>query len=426
MLQGDIMKDNSEKVSIIIPAYNSEKTIMACYNSILKQTYKNFEVITINDGSTDKSLDIIKEMSEKDNRFIFVDTENGGVSRARNLGVKIATGKYIQFIDADDTIHPTMIEKMVGLIENNNAELAVCRFTHPYFKSYVKNDIYDLTNKRDLLRICQDPFALVVPWNKMWRRDAFTELFDEEVKFSEDELCALANLPNVKRVATTKDVLYNYYIPAPNSPALKNSCIGRIINSVNNLDYHSTFYWLGEKLLTKRKNIIKNAIKNNKLAIKEKEDLCYIKLLDYAFYTLSIYIANNVSQNALVKDFMEMFCDQNFLDAFKAQEKYGFRLKQTSIATRLILVEKFVHLCYKTFKAKKFDKNFKMDYAFMMIFLSLFTEQVGKLDEINLNSIHLLNLQNSSTKEANYIKGILEDDIVLNDNISFPLNYCLA
>lgn len=412
-----------KKISIIIPAYNAEKTLRKCYESILNQSYKNFEVITVNDASPDDTLSVMTEMSKKDSRFISVDMPKGGVSRARNYGLSKATGDYIQFVDADDTLKPDMLEKMVELIEKNDADLAICRFDHPFFKTYFENRIYDLTNPNDLIEICQDPFGLVMPWNKMWKRDKFLVPFDEEVSFSEDELCNLANLPGIKRVATTNEILYDYFIAPIDDPQLLNSCIGRLIKSVESGNDDSSFYWLGSKLLPKRRAFIENAIKENRLSISNADDIIYYKLIDYSIYTLSAYIGMNVSPMALIRDYLNIIDDANFKYGFKVQEKYGFKLREMPLTTKILLTEKFIDLCFKTYREKNNDEKFKISYAYMSIFLSLFAEQVGKLNPVNLNAKLIMDLKNFSTNEANYVKGILENDIILYNYSHIISNY---
>lgn len=106
---------NKEKVSIIVPVYNSENTIRKCVDSILNQTYQNIEILLINDGSTDKSLQVISHLN--DERIIVIDKKNEGVAKTRNLGIKKATGKYIMFIDNDDFIDKDYIEKYYTSIE---------------------------------------------------------------------------------------------------------------------------------------------------------------------------------------------------------------------------------------------------------------------------------------------------------------------
>ncbi|MDO5402824.1 MAG: glycosyltransferase family A protein, partial [Eubacteriales bacterium] len=97
-----------KKISVIVPLYNGEKTIRRCIDSILAQTYSNFEILVINDGSTDKSSEIVSEMMRDDSRIVLVNKSHEGVSAARNIGLLKTTGELLQFIDADDYIEPDM------------------------------------------------------------------------------------------------------------------------------------------------------------------------------------------------------------------------------------------------------------------------------------------------------------------------------
>ena len=102
-----------KKISIIVPVYNLEKYLPRCLNSVCNQTYKNLEIILVDDGSTDKSSDICDNWAKKDSRIIVIHKKNGGVSSARNAGIKKATGEYIHFVDGDDWLELNCYEKIV-------------------------------------------------------------------------------------------------------------------------------------------------------------------------------------------------------------------------------------------------------------------------------------------------------------------------
>lgn len=121
-----MQREQQNKVSIIVPVYNAEQWIGYCLNSIVSQTYRNIEVIVINDGSTDASLAICENYGRIDKRVHVFDIPNGGVGRARNTGIKYATGEYIQFVDSDDVISFEMVEKLVKAIETYHADIAFC------------------------------------------------------------------------------------------------------------------------------------------------------------------------------------------------------------------------------------------------------------------------------------------------------------
>ena len=119
---------NQNKISIIIPTFNAEKTIVKAIDSVLNQTYQNFELIIVNDGSSDKSYEIIEQYAHQDDRIILVNQRNQGVSKARNNGLNIATGSYITFVDSDDYICPDFCSKMIEKIKETNADIIKCTY----------------------------------------------------------------------------------------------------------------------------------------------------------------------------------------------------------------------------------------------------------------------------------------------------------
>lgn len=116
------------KISIIIPAYNEEKNIARCLNSVLAQSFTNFEALCIDDGSTDSTAEIIKSFAEKDERIILLKNPNKGVSSARNFGIENAKGNYIGFVDSDDFIQPQMYEFLYRAVTENNCDFSVCKY----------------------------------------------------------------------------------------------------------------------------------------------------------------------------------------------------------------------------------------------------------------------------------------------------------
>ena len=119
-------------ISIIIPVYNTEKYLRKCLASVCAQTLKDIEIIVVNDGSTDGSLSIIEEYVAKDKRIKLINEENSGQSSARNLGIEIATGQYIGFVDSDDWIEKEMFEKLFAAAEKEKADVAICNFNVVY------------------------------------------------------------------------------------------------------------------------------------------------------------------------------------------------------------------------------------------------------------------------------------------------------
>lgn len=135
----------NKKVSIIIPIYNTEKYLNECIDSVLKQTYKNLEILLINDGSTDNSLSICEKYSESDKRIKVYNKKNGGLSDARNYGIEKAIGDYIFFLDSDDIIQIDTIEIMCNYL-NNNTTMVICEFDRFTYK--VTNCNYNISSHK--------------------------------------------------------------------------------------------------------------------------------------------------------------------------------------------------------------------------------------------------------------------------------------
>ena len=209
---------NNPLVSIIVPVYNVQNSVARCLESICAQTWKNIEIILVNDGSRDESFSVCEQFREKDPRIVLVDKSNSGVSDTRNCGMTLASGKYVQFVDSDDYIEPDFTERLVTAAETNNADLVIA----PYWMvipansckasqalenlqenlgieekrpddvreyGFLPEGIYD----RDTfaLRLMEKPasFFYSVLWNKLYRRDILVDnhlQFTSEVRWAED------------------------------------------------------------------------------------------------------------------------------------------------------------------------------------------------------------------------------------------------
>lgn len=214
------------KVSVIVPIHNAEKTLSRCVESLLAQSYKNLEVILVNDGSTDGSLEICQSFVEIDSRVVIIDKKRSGVSSARNIGLTASTGDFVQFVDADDTIQPNMTEKLVKNIFETNADIVVCGYNRISGKC--------INTKQPKSAIYSDPLAFKdafielyknalfnAPWNKLYRRDKIKTLFDESISIGEDLLFNLAYFSICDKISVISDGLYNYNATSQNSLAGK-------------------------------------------------------------------------------------------------------------------------------------------------------------------------------------------------------------
>ena len=159
------------KVSVIVPIYNVEKYLEKCINSLLSQTLEDIQIILVNDGSKDNSGNITREYEKNNkNRIIYVEKENGGLSDARNYGLKYATGDFIAFLDSDDYIEKNAYEEMYNKAIEENADYVECDFIWEFPNKIRVDKQYPYKNKKEMLS-----FVRVVAWNKLIKRQLITD-----------------------------------------------------------------------------------------------------------------------------------------------------------------------------------------------------------------------------------------------------------
>lgn len=231
-----IKADNKSIVSIIVPVYNCEAFLEDCLGSLVGQTFTNFEVIVIDDGSTDRSKEIILDYSQKDGRILYLEQENSGPSEARNKGVKAASGQYITFVDADDSVSPDYIEKLYNAIVTENCDISICsvfrsgKGKNKYRLKYNKNKIYSSLEEK--IKICDVPNCCYV-WGKMYKREVVENLEFKKGVFFEDVLWLPKALKNSGNLATVSDCVYYYRIN-------KNSIVRTIPNKKKQNDSYNS------------------------------------------------------------------------------------------------------------------------------------------------------------------------------------------
>ncbi len=179
------------EVSIIVPVYNVESYLAMCLDSIINQTYTDIEIICVNDGSTDKSLNILEHYKSLDDRIIILNKENGGLSSARNAGMKVANGNYIMFVDSDDWISSVAVEHLYNNAKKYNSDIVIFDFVSEDFRTKNKlvMTLLEYKGKYDNKPFCledMDPFSYkyipVNTWSKFYKAD----LIKDKVKFYED------------------------------------------------------------------------------------------------------------------------------------------------------------------------------------------------------------------------------------------------
>ena len=226
------------KVSVIVPVYNVEKYLDKCLDSLACQTLKDMEVIIVNDGSPDNSEDIIKKYTKKYKNFKYYKKENGGLSSARNYGIKYASGDYIAFLDSDDYVKSDMYEKMYEKAINGNYDLVVCDIDYLYpdktirVGSGIKGDTTDI--KKTYLTI--HPAA----WNKLFKKDLFNhDVYFKEGVWFEDVEFIYRMLPYIKSIGIVLED-FNQYVQRVGS--ITSSVSPKIYDYISNMNGIIDFY----------------------------------------------------------------------------------------------------------------------------------------------------------------------------------------
>lgn len=276
---------SAPKVSIIIPTFNNEQYLPKCLLSVIKQSLKEIEIIVVNDGSTDNSENILKVFTESDNRFKIINQDkNEGVSAARNIGIEIATGEFISFIDSDDWVDENFIEKLYMAVKENNCDIGAATIIRKrkniqkYRVHYTEEKIVETLE--DKIKICKIPTCCYI-WNKIYKTNFIKNFKFQVGTFFEDILWIPEVLKQSNKLITVPDTNY-YYRVNNNSIVKKTPSNIKQKNSYTAKKYIVKFFEQNNlKLSEKDKDITKRSFYFYKfllLKIKEKQYLntCYL------------------------------------------------------------------------------------------------------------------------------------------------------
>ena len=249
------------RVSIIVPIYNSQNTLEKCIKSLINQTYRNIEIILVNDGSKDNSIKIINDFLKQDNRIILINQENNGVSASRNIGIRVANGEFIAFVDSDDYVDEIFIEKTIEIFNKTSCDVVRNNFRKVYEDGKIMEDklnCEEFFNKKQEISKIKDKLIKNIitgniqsySWLLMIKKDLITKnelYFDEEVAFMEDLIYFLNLINKIESIYFIKDPHYYYY--QNNKSVTKNSS-----NYIKNMDNLLIAYKKIEKIFTKEYN----------------------------------------------------------------------------------------------------------------------------------------------------------------------------
>ncbi len=309
---------NNKLISIIVPVYNTKEYLPKCLDSILSQTYSNIEVIVISDGSTDGSNDVIKEYAKKDKRIVPIFKENSGVAKTRSMGISLAKGDYIGFVDSDDTVEPDMYQILVENMMKYEADISHCGYrllrSDCVVNFYGTNDTLVLKHDDGVKELLSGKRIEPGMCNKLYKAELFNDLdYDREIRINEDFLVNAFLFDKSEKTVFYDVTKYNYFVRSnsashakvnqhklydpikvteyilelfKNSNSLYDSALERYIScNINAYKFTYTNQFDGIK---EYKKYIKNNIKNQRNSFKniskKSRYMCYgIIYFDYVF-----------------------------------------------------------------------------------------------------------------------------------------------
>ena len=244
-------------ISIIVPIYNVRDYVCKCVESIQNQTYKNLEIILVDDGSTDGCEKICDRYAAIDNRVVVIHKVNGGLSDARNCGIDMCHGTLIGFVDGDDWVHPQMYEIMVDKLEKENSDIVTCGFeqyNEESFICHIESEDVNIKNIGGADALIDIETPLVVAWNKLYKRAIFDDLRYPLGRLHEDEFLIHRIFKKCNKITVISRALYFYTIR--NDSIIANMNEKRINDALDALEDRVNFAY-GEKWLVVMPAVIK-------------------------------------------------------------------------------------------------------------------------------------------------------------------------
>lgn len=288
------------KISIIIPAYNVENYIGKTIDSIIKQDFKDIEIIVINDGSIDNTKKVVEKFLQYDNRIKLIDIDNSGVSNARNIGLANSNGKYVMFIDSDDWIAENALSKLWRFSEELDLDIVSFNFYKAYENKIEKirtNEVNEIiTGEQGVKEILINKMSPSV-CDKMIKRDLFNNefRFEKSIKMGEDLLMSIKLCSNAKKIGKLEDAYYYYY--------MRNDSVTHKVNE--------DIYSISDSLL-----FIKEFLEKNDLYLDNYEEYEFLRFMHLYYYRVVV----GDMDDKFHKDFFRKYNDyRNFKNRYYEQ-----------------------------------------------------------------------------------------------------------
>ena len=343
-------------VSIIIPVYNTEKYISECMESVINQTYRNIEIILINDGSTDKSADVCRRYTS-DDRVIFIDRENRGLSQTRKQGIAISKGEYFCNLDSDDCLELSFVEKMLHKAREKNADIVTCArkdFSDSYEKDISLNsgrDVYALTEKE----VSENIYTLHC---ELWLSDSWNKMYKSSfVKLSGVEYCLSNKYNGTDYLFNHLLVLHNPKYAVLNEPLLLHRIVLGSRVHRKNKPLQDGFQTIIELVFEEAKKL------NYPVCIFENYSYCYSSMLDMAYQAILDECETAAEASGRLKEFLkkrkQFESKHKMLSAKKINTPMSTisqRLYYMSMSGNSLLICKWAFLLMKWKRRKKADE----------------------------------------------------------------------
>lgn len=311
------------KVSIIIPVYNTGHYLYKCVDSVLNQTYKDIEVIIIDDGSCEETALICDEIARKDSRIRLIHKQNEGVSITRNAGLSLVTGEYVGFVDSDDWIDVDMFENLIREIEEHNADVAMCDVTTVWDSGMTDKDTFvclpesstllksEITPQRQLELAGSSCRALY----RVRQLKAENIIFPEGIKFSEDRIFNMITLGTAKKFRYIKKSFYNRYMR-------EGSCVNT---------FHEDFVEVTLKVNDIMKSVLRKHWDESYIPVFEQRNL-----RDIGNYAINIFLVNTMSLQLKWQKVVQL-CNNRMLHVILT-EQTNLSVIMTHVANRNISI----------------------------------------------------------------------------------------
>lgn len=331
------------ELSIVIPVYNVEKYIRKCLLSVVNQTLQEIEIVIVNDGTKDKSIDIIQDIIESDNRIKLINKANGGLMSAWIEGVKNSIGKYIGFVDSDDWVDNDFFECLLDRIKETNSDLIVGKYVaddgltrkelyRSKDRTYEGDEIKQLLNDYFNSIIYEENIISYCRWDKLYKRELLLENFkylDTRISLGEDVNTNTAVIPDCKRITVLAKTPYYHY--RTNQQSIVNTFNPKQINNIavlynalemimntKHLDKEPMYYFVADMIFNQIKTILDNKCEN-------RDEYCdLINSYENASWLLEKY---GEKKSVFHKIFIALFRKRKYLLCSSLNTLYGLKNK---------------------------------------------------------------------------------------------------